>query len=245
MQQWVSIGIDVVCVRLTHYTEHCSCYGLWRQLDTRLLNANLVHHVGTAHGSAVDHTPGCLSLIRSKPLIPLCKIMSHSAPTFSSDKMVATSLHVGRLRVHKSTPGASWIANRTLRIYWFRINSPSRRNISTNELTWLRTRWIVTISLSKPFIILHCIFTCAYVSLSKTYSWAEFAVLDSSCSNELPRWISILWRWNVYTPSRAFASRTSIRIFSASDAVVESGLELNNRSTKTTVWNLEEDHVTV
>ena len=106
-------------------------------------------------------------------------------PNISSGKMAVTSLHVGRLRVHISTPGASWIANRRLRIYWFRINSPARRNISTNELTWLRTRWIVTISLFKPSIILHCIFTCAYVSLSKTYSWAEVAVLDSSCSNEL------------------------------------------------------------
>ena len=175
--------------------------------------------------SAVDLTPGCLSLIRSKSLVPWCKIMSHSAPTFLSGEMAANSSHVGRLRVQKSTPGASLIANRTLRIYWFRVNLPVRRNISTNEFTWLRTRWIVTVSLSKPPIILHCIFTCAYVSLSKTYSWAEVAVPDSSCSNELPWWISIPWRWNVYTPSRALANCSSNRTFSASDAVVGSGLD--------------------
>lgn len=150
--------------------------------------------------------------------------MSHSAPTLSSGKMAATSLRIERLLVHKSTPGASRIVNPKLRIYWFCINSPDRRNFSTNEFTWLGTRWIVTISISKPSIILHCIFTCAYVSLLKTYSWSEVDVLDSSGNNELPRWISSPWRWNVYTPSRVFASCSSNREFSVSDAVVGPGL---------------------
>jgi hypothetical protein len=167
---------------------------------------------------------GCLSLIHSKPLIRWCKIMSHSAPTLSSGKMAATSLDVGKLCVHRSTPGASRIADRTLRIYWFRTNLPARRNISTNEFTLLGTRWIVTISLSKPSIILHCTFTCAYVLLSKTHSWTEVALFDSSGSNELSGWSSIPWGWKVYTLSRAFATCSSISVFSASDAVVGPGL---------------------
>ena len=67
--------------------------------------------------------------------------MSHSPPTLPSGEMAATSLHVGRLRVYISTPGASRIANRKLRIYRFRIlvNSPARRNNSTNEFTSLDT----------------------------------------------------------------------------------------------------------
>ena len=32
-------------------------YGLWRHLDIELLNANPVHHVGTAKERAVDRTP--------------------------------------------------------------------------------------------------------------------------------------------------------------------------------------------
>jgi hypothetical protein len=36
---------------------YCS-YGLWRHLDTALLNATLVHQVGTAKRSAVERAPG-------------------------------------------------------------------------------------------------------------------------------------------------------------------------------------------
>jgi len=42
----------------THDMKLYCCYGLWRHLDSELLNANLVHHVGTVKGSAVDRTPG-------------------------------------------------------------------------------------------------------------------------------------------------------------------------------------------
>jgi hypothetical protein len=49
---------------------------------------------------------------------------------------------------------------------WFPINSLARRNIST----WFSAPWIVTaISLSKPSVTPRRIFTCASISLSKTY----------------------------------------------------------------------------
>ena len=37
-----------VCMWQNHNKKLCSFYGLWHYLDTELLNANLVHHVGTA-----------------------------------------------------------------------------------------------------------------------------------------------------------------------------------------------------
>ena len=45
-------------MRQTHDKELCCSYGLWHQLDTELLNANLVHYVGNPKGSAVESTPG-------------------------------------------------------------------------------------------------------------------------------------------------------------------------------------------
>jgi hypothetical protein len=47
IQQRVPIGLDVesVCGK-TYDKKLCSFYGLWRYLDTELLNTNLVHHVG-------------------------------------------------------------------------------------------------------------------------------------------------------------------------------------------------------
>lgn len=49
-----------VCKRPAHDIKHCCC-GLWHHLGTELLNANLVHYVGTAQWSAVDRKPGiCL-----------------------------------------------------------------------------------------------------------------------------------------------------------------------------------------
>jgi hypothetical protein len=73
--------------------------------------------------------------------------------------MAATSLHMGYQFPE--------LTKRTLKA-WFLINSPARRNISTR----FRTRCIITtISLSKPFVTSRRIFTCASISLSKTYKW--------------------------------------------------------------------------
>jgi len=49
MQQRVLTGLDVFCMLQTHDMKLCCfCYGLLRHLDTELLNASLVHNVGTA-----------------------------------------------------------------------------------------------------------------------------------------------------------------------------------------------------
>jgi hypothetical protein len=48
MQQRVFTGLDVFCMLQTHDMKICCCYGLLRHLDTELLNASLVHNVGTA-----------------------------------------------------------------------------------------------------------------------------------------------------------------------------------------------------
>jgi hypothetical protein len=45
-------------MRQTHNMNLCCPHSLWHHLVAELLNANLVHHVGTAKGSAVDRRPG-------------------------------------------------------------------------------------------------------------------------------------------------------------------------------------------
>jgi len=45
-------------MRKTHNMKLCYSYSLWRHLVTELLNANLIHHVGTAKGSVVNRRPG-------------------------------------------------------------------------------------------------------------------------------------------------------------------------------------------
>ena len=134
------------------------CYGSWRPLDTKLLKANSIHHVGTAE--EVQWIVSRLRFaIRYNPPPRWCIIMSRSALIFSSSKVAADSLHVWRLCVRKWTSGALWMANRALTTSWFLINSPLRRNVSTNLFTWHRTHWIVaTISLPEPFIIEHHMF---------------------------------------------------------------------------------------
>jgi len=113
--------------------------------------------------------------------------------------MAATSLHVGLLFVRQSTPGASWIASRTLRTSWFLINSPPPINIPTNEFNLLTTHWTVaTIFLSKPSIIQHRILTCASVLLSTTYKRAKPDILDSVGGNIPTRWNIVPWTRNVY-----------------------------------------------
>jgi hypothetical protein len=47
-----------ICMRRTHDVELCCSNGLWHHIDTALLNANLVHQMGTAKGSAVKRRPG-------------------------------------------------------------------------------------------------------------------------------------------------------------------------------------------
>lgn len=47
-----------ICMRRNHKVELCCSYGLWPHIVTALLKANLVHHVGTAKGSAVEGTQG-------------------------------------------------------------------------------------------------------------------------------------------------------------------------------------------
>jgi hypothetical protein len=122
-----------------------------------------------------------------------------------------------------STLGASWIGNRKLSNSWFLTNSPARRNISLNEFTWLRTRWIVTmISQSKMSIVEHYVFICTSKSLSKTYNWAE------QCNT---RWHIVPWTWNVCTPFRAFAICSKIRAFFIRGAPVD----VNE---KTLLWDL-------
>jgi hypothetical protein len=49
-------------MRKTHDVNLCCFYGLWRLLDTELLNANVVHHIGTAKGIAVDRKHGVYSI---------------------------------------------------------------------------------------------------------------------------------------------------------------------------------------
>jgi hypothetical protein len=110
----------------------------------------------------------------------------------------------------------------------------------TNEFIWLRTRRIVvTISLSKQSIIQYRIFMCASISLSKSYNWAKFGVLDSIANNVETRWHIVPRKRNVYPSSRAFASFvvnpsifrkrfTHGRKFK--DAVVGSDLDWNNWS---------------
>jgi len=43
-------------MRKTDDMKLCCC-GSWRHPDIELLNANPVHHAGTAKGSSVDRTP--------------------------------------------------------------------------------------------------------------------------------------------------------------------------------------------
>jgi hypothetical protein len=45
-------------MRKTHDVNLCCFYSLRRHLDTELFNANLVYHVGTAKGIAVDRQHG-------------------------------------------------------------------------------------------------------------------------------------------------------------------------------------------
>jgi hypothetical protein len=45
-------------MRKNHDVNLLCVSGLWRHLDTELLNANVVHHVGTAKGIAVDRKHG-------------------------------------------------------------------------------------------------------------------------------------------------------------------------------------------
>ena len=105
----------------------------------------------------------CASLICSNSPTRWCKITSHSAPHYRPSKMAATSLRKGYQ--------LQGLVNRTLRTSWFVINSPARRNISTNEFTIFSTLWIVTtISLSKPSVTTCNIFTCLSISLLKMYN---------------------------------------------------------------------------
>jgi hypothetical protein len=41
-------------MRKTHDVNLCYFYNLCHHLDTEMFNANLIHHVGTAKGIAVD-----------------------------------------------------------------------------------------------------------------------------------------------------------------------------------------------
>jgi len=57
MQQLVPTRLDADCMWQTHGMKVCCCYGLLRHLNTELLTATLVHHVGTANRSAGGLTP--------------------------------------------------------------------------------------------------------------------------------------------------------------------------------------------
>jgi len=45
-------------MRQIHDMKLCCFCGFWGHLDTELLNASLIHRVGTENGSAVDRKPG-------------------------------------------------------------------------------------------------------------------------------------------------------------------------------------------
>jgi hypothetical protein len=79
-----------------HDIKLSCCYGLWRPLDIKLLNAIPVHHAGTA--KEVQWIVRRLRFaIRCNPPPRWRKIMSRSALIFSSSKMAADTLHVWRL----------------------------------------------------------------------------------------------------------------------------------------------------
>jgi hypothetical protein len=169
---------------------------------------------GNTKGKYSGSYAGCLSRISSDPSPRWRKILPLPAPFLSSSRMAVTSLHIGRLCVLKSTVWASWYANRTLRTYWFLINLPSRRNILTNEFTWFRNFWIVAaITLSKLFIIKHRIFTCASISLSKTYNCPKVGVHDSKGGEVQTLWHIAPSTRKVYPPSGAFTICSSIQEF--------------------------------
>jgi hypothetical protein len=130
----------------------------------------------------VQWIAGCASLIRCNPLPRRCKL-SRSALILSSKK-AATSLHVGRVCVRKSTPTASRIANRTLRTSWFPINSPARRNISTNEFPWLRTTALGTVAancISNIRNTVSHIYLCFHIT-------TENVQLGQACCSWCNRW---------------------------------------------------------
>jgi hypothetical protein len=85
----------------------CCCCGLWRDLDIEELNANPVHHAGTAKGSIVDRTPAAYRELAAILLAAGEEQFLFRLIILLSGIMAAIWLHIWRLCVLKSAAWAS------------------------------------------------------------------------------------------------------------------------------------------
>jgi len=96
--------------------------------------------------------------------------------------MALISLHMGDYLFINRLPGFRELPIARLELLGY---SQSRRNISTNEITGCRTRWVVaTISLS---VTQKRLFTCTFILLSKKYV----------CGGDTSTWSYVLHLWSL------------------------------------------------